>query len=155
MNTSTSYKQILLKSIQLKESKELKTLVVQTINNSMSRKSREDDEHPVWCFCEKELRVQMQSMNCIFCGNYIQIRYNFDMERKIKHIYCNDLKHQHATNSLVDLLRVNKLLQLYYVHKRIHILYRAALEYVLYLKPELHTFAYTFREYIGISHHSL
>jgi len=155
MNTSTSYKQILLKSIQLNESKELKTLVVQTINNSMSRKSREDDEHPVWCFCEKELRVQMQSMNCIFCGNYIQIGYNFDRERKIKHIYCNDVKHQHATNRLVNLIWIKELLKLYFVNKRKHILYHAALECVLYLKPELHTFAYAFREYIGISHYSL
>ena len=156
MNTSTSYKQILLKSIQLKESKKLKSLVIQTINNSISRKTREEDEHPIWVFCEKgEFRFQMQSKNCIFCGNYIQIGWNFDRERKIKHIYCNDLKHQHVTNRLVGLILVKELFNLYYVEKQNNILYHAALECVLYLKPELHTFVYAFREYIGIPHNPL
>jgi hypothetical protein len=156
MNTTASYasyKHALVYSIEKEESKESKKLVVETINNSTSRKTREDDEWPTWVFSEKG--CQMQSTNCILCGNYIEIGWkckNDDPERKIKYIYCNDLKHQHTTNKLVNLIWVKQLLKLYYVEKRNHFLYYAALECVLYLKPELDTFAYAFREYIGIPH---
>ena len=94
MNTSASYMQVLIRSIQFDESKKLKALVDETINNADSRKTREEDEWPIWVFCESENpQFQMQSKNCIFCGNYIQIGWYVDPERKIKHIYCNDLKH--------------------------------------------------------------
>ena len=153
MNTTVSYesyKHALLKSIQFDESKRLKALVDETINNSMSRKTTKDDEWPIWVFCEKG--CQMQSTNCILCGNYIQIKWYVDPERKNNHIYCNDLKHQHATNTLVSLIWVKKLLKLYYTEKKHRFLYYAALECILHVKPELHTFAYTFRQYIGIRH---
>jgi hypothetical protein len=153
MNTTVSYKQVLLKSVQVEKSKELIKSVVKTINNSMSRKTTKDDEWPIWVFCEKG--YQMQSTNCILCGNYIKIGWNcknVDPERKINHIYCNDLKHQHATNTLVKLIWVKDLLKLYYTEKQNRFLYYAALECILHLKPELHTFARAFREYIGIPH---
>jgi hypothetical protein len=156
MNTTVSYesyKHALLKSIQFDESNKLKALVDETINNSDSRKTRENDECPTWFF--SETGCQMQSTNCILCGNYIEIGWKckkVDPERKIKHIYCNDLKHQHTTNALVNLVWVKNLLKLYYVEKQKRFLYYAALECILHAKPELHTFAYTFREYIGIPH---
>jgi hypothetical protein len=158
MNTTPrlTYKQVLLNLIQFENSKKFKEFVVQAIKKSFSRKTLEDDECPIWVFCEIiNPQFQMQSKNCIFCGNYIQIGWgckNVDPERKIKHIYCNYLKHQHATNRLVSSIWVKDLLKLYYVEKQNHFLYHAALECVLYLKPELHTFAYVFREYIGILH---
>ena len=91
MNTFPSYKDALLYSIKKEE---YKNSVIQSINNSDSRKTREDDEFPIWVFCEIiDPQFQMQSKNCILCGNYIQIGWYVDPERKIKHIYCNDLKH--------------------------------------------------------------
>jgi hypothetical protein len=152
MNTTASYasyKHALVYSI---EKEKYKNLVVETINNSTSRKTRENDEWPTWFF--SETGCQMQSTNCILCGNYIEIGWKnkVDPERKIKYIYCNDLKHQHTTNKLVDLIWVKKLLKLYYTEKEHRFLYYAALECVLYLKPELDTFARIFREYIGIPH---
>ena len=160
MNTTASYasyKHALVYSIEEKEYNRLKKLVVETINNSYCKKTREDeDEEPIWFFSEKEhSRFQMQSTNCILCGNYIKIGWgckNVDPERKIKYIYCNDLKHQHTTNKLVNLIWVKQLLKLYYVEKENRFLYYAALECVLCLKPELHTLAGRFREYIGIPH---
>lgn len=152
MNTFPSYKHALVYSIEEKEYTRLKKLVVETINKSMSRKTRENDEWPTWFF--SETGCQMQSTNCILCGNYIEIwwKKKDDPERKIKYIYCNDLKHQHITNKLVNLIWVKQLLKLYYVEKENRFLYYAALECVLYLKPELDTFARIFREYIGIPH---
>jgi len=73
--TPRTYKQVLLDSIQVEKSKELKKFVVRTINKSFSRKTREDDEVPIWVFCEgiEYSQFEMQSTNCILCGNYIKI----------------------------------------------------------------------------------
>jgi hypothetical protein len=150
MNTFPSYKDALLYSIKKEE---YKNLVIQSINKADSRKTREDDECPTWVFCEIiNPLFQMQSKNCIICGKYIKIGWYVDPERKIKHIYCNDLKHQHTTNALVNLIWVKQLLKIYYIKKEHRFLYYAALECILHLKPELHTLAYVFREYIGIPH---
>jgi len=58
----------------------------------------------------------------------------------------------HTTNKLVNLIWVKQLLKIYYIEKQHRFLYYAALECILHLKPELHTLAYVFREYIGIPH---
>ena len=154
MNTIATYKQALLKFVPFEESKKSKKLVVQTINNSQSRKSIQDDENPIWCFSSEPYIFQMQSKICIVCGNYIQIwnYFEFDIERKIKYIYCNNLHHHDAANMLLAFKLVKDLLKLYYNTNLKRFLYRAALYCILYLKPKLHTFTQILCEYIGIFH---
>jgi len=78
--TPPTYKQVLLKSIQFENSKKFKKFVVQAINESFSRKTREDDECPIWVFCENiNSEFQMQSTNCILCGKYILIGWGARM----------------------------------------------------------------------------
>ena len=120
---------------------------------------REYDSPLEWCFSLKENfhSLQLQCINCILCGGYIE-RFSYpnkfnDPKRLIKYIYCDNINHHSITNKKNQILHIKTLLKNYDISKHRSHLYHASLKSIMLLDIRLDIFYEIFIEYLGISFH--
>jgi len=95
-------------------------------------------------------KIELQSISCSCCGNYIEIFASFDFERKIENIYCNNLKHHEIIYRLVKLAHIRDIMSIYNIYGNNKYLYHVSLRCILLKNREHWTFYEHFTEYLGI-----
>lgn len=135
LTKSKSYKDALTYSIECKKKQ---SMVLTEINYAITR-SNVSDTSPKFIFMSSISSTRMQSIVCIYCGNYIEIKNKKlnKLERK-SDIYCNHHEtHHRPIYCSLEIKKINENLLYYQMTKQSYLLHRALLRMVVYKHPKL------------------
>ena len=135
LTTIKSYKEALTYSIECK--KKFSTVLTE-INYAITR-SNVSDTSPQFIFMSSISSTRMQSIICIYCSNYIEIKNKKlnKLERNAD-LYCNHHKTHHPPiYRFLEIKKINENLLYYQLTKQSYLLHRALLRMVIYKHPKL------------------